>query len=74
MGRFMGSYNLQVGDRVVRRGITGPRGTVQAIRVETIRSSIRQTKEGESTPGVTVSVIWDNGTTSHFVPEGLEKV
>lgn len=66
--------NLKVGDRVTRKGILGPRGTVQAIRIETVRSSIRQKKDGEQAPGVNVSVIWDNGTVSHFVPESLEKI
>ena len=69
----MSELNLKIGDRVVRKGVPSPRGTIQSIRVETIRSSLRQTKEGEPSPGVTVSVIWDNGTTSHFVPEGLAK-
>lgn|GEM_PF-1289937 len=63
---------VQVGDTVIRKGVPGPRGIVDGIRVETTRPTLRQ-EEGEP-PGVTVSVLWDNGTTSHFVPNGVEVV
>ncbi len=63
---------FQVGDRVVWTGHAGPTGTVQRIRVETTRETIKEdTTEG---PNVTVTVMWDNGTVSHFVPDGLEKL
>ena len=58
------------GDRVKQTGSEGPCGTVQKVRVETVRKSI---KESDEQPGITVTVLWDNGTTSHFIPEGLEK-
>ncbi|MCB0360051.1 MAG: hypothetical protein KDD44_10455 [Bdellovibrionales bacterium] len=59
------------GDRVARAGeASGPFGTVQSIRVETVRNSIK--KEGGEAAGVTITVLWDNGTLSHFVPSGLE--
>lgn len=58
------------GDRVKRIGSEGPLGTVKQVRVESIRQSLR-TEDGEP-PGVTVTVLWDNGTLSHFIPEGLE--
>jgi hypothetical protein len=58
------------GDRVVRAGIPGPKGTVQKIRIESIRNTIKE--EGKEEPGVAVTVLWDNGTLSHFIPEGLE--
>ena len=67
------SDKFQSGDRVVRRGVPGPAGTVQKVRVETTRESLRESKEGEEPPAVTVTVVWDNGTISHFVPEGLER-
>ena len=59
------------GDRVTRCGIEGPTGTVQNVRIESVRETIKQ--DGEEPPGVAVTVLWDNGTVSHFVPEGLEK-
>lgn len=65
---------LNVGDRVRRKGIPGPQGTVQQYRVERVRSSIRETKSEDEGPSVMVSVLWDNGTLSHFVPDGLEKI
>ena len=61
---------FKVGDRVFCPEIEGPYGTVEKVRVETTVSSIR--KEGRESPGVTVSVLWDNGTRSHFVPESLK--
>ena len=66
------NIGLEIGDVVVRKGVSGPRGTIQNIRVETVRTQIVQgTDEG---PGVTVSVFWDNGTVSHLIPNGLTKV
>lgn len=61
---------FKLGDRVVRKGHPGPSGTVKKIRIETVRTSVKQ--DGLEPPGVTVLVLWDNGTLSHFVPEGLE--
>ena len=58
------------GDRVKRKEISGPVGTVQKVRTETAASSIKLDKE---IPTETVTVLWDNGTLSHFIPEGLEK-
>ena len=63
--------NFQKGDRVKRFGTLGPLGTVQNIRVETVRQSIKV--EAGEPPGVAVTVLWDNGTKSHFVPGALEK-
>ena len=61
------------GDRVIRvDDQDGPLGTVQNIRIETVRSSL---KPDSSEPrGIAVTVLWDNGTSSHFVPEGLRKI
>ncbi len=59
------------GDRVKRISTEGPFGTVKKIRVETVRQSIKT--EGGEPPGVTVTVLWDNGTLSHFIPASLEK-
>lgn len=64
--------DLKQGDRVKRAGTQGPGGTVKQIRVETTRQTMR-TDDGDP-PGVTVSVLWDNGTLSHFVPDGVEKI
>ena len=61
---------FKVGDRVKNSFQSGPLGTVQKVRIETIRDSIKQ--DGKEPPGVTVTVLWDNGTLSHFVPSGLE--
>ncbi|HMO18311.1 MAG TPA: hypothetical protein PKA63_06320 [Oligoflexia bacterium] len=58
------------GDKVRRVGTEGPEGTVKQVRIESVRQSIR-TEEGDP-PGVTVTVLWANGTLSHFVPDGLE--
>ena len=63
--------NFQKGDRVKRLGTGGPWGTVQNIRIETVRQSIKV--DGAEPPGVAVTVLWDNGTKSHFVPGALEK-
>ena len=64
------SLPFEKGDRVRKIESTGPFGTVQRVRIETVRQSIKETKEA---PGVTVTVLWDNGTLSHFVPDGLAK-
>jgi len=61
---------LKKGDRVKRVGREGPLGTVQQVRVESIRSTMKN--DSNEPPGVTVTVLWDNGTLSHFVPDGLE--
>ena len=61
---------FKAGDRVVRQGDSGPLGTVQRVRIETSRSTIKE--GGQEPPGITVTVLWDNGTTSHFVPESLD--
>lgn len=64
---------FKIGDRVVRSDdAQGPNGTVQNIRVETVRSSLKP--DSQEPRGVAVTVIWDNGTISHFVPEGLKKI
>lgn len=63
---------FKVGNRVKRVGVSGPLGTVRNIRIETVRTSLKQ--DGTEPPGVCVTVLWDNGTLSNFVPEGLEKV
>lgn len=62
---------FETGDRVKKSDTDGPFGTVQKVRVETVRKSI---KESDEPPSVTVTVLWDNGTTSHFVPNGLTKL
>ena len=64
--------SFRPGDRVVRPGVEGPMGTVQNVRIETIRTSVKV--EGAEPPGVAITVLWDNGTTSHFVPEALKKI
>lgn len=61
--------DFKQGDRVKRSGTEGPLGTVKQVRVESVRQSLRA-EDGEP-PGVTVTVLWDNGTLSHFIPEGL---
>ena len=66
-------YDFQPGDRVVRADVAaGPTGTVQNIRVETIRSSLKP--DTSEPPGIAITVLWDNGTVSHFVPDGLKKI
>jgi hypothetical protein len=65
------AVKFKAGDLVKRVGKVGPKGTVQKIRVETTRSSLKE--ESAEGPGITVTVLWDNGTVSHFVPDGLEK-
>lgn len=64
--------SFESGDLVRRSTGMGPLGTVQNIRVESVRTSLKE--DGGEAPGVTVTVLWDNGTISHFVPDGLEKV
>jgi hypothetical protein len=61
---------FSTGDRVKKKDTEGPFGTVQHVRLETIRQTI--TEQRTEPPGITVTVLWDNGTTSHFVPNGLE--
>ncbi len=68
------SNSLQAGDRVVRSGTSGPQGTIQKVRVERVRESLKENQAGKEPPGVTVTVLWDNGTSSHFVPHALSKV
>jgi hypothetical protein len=63
--------SFQTGDKVRRAGSPGPLGIVQKVRVESTRTSLKE--EGAEPPGVTVTVLWDNGTVSHFVPNGLER-
>ena len=63
---------FKIGDRVFRPGIEGPAGVVKNIRIETVKDSIK--KDGTEQPGVAISVLWDNGTISHFVPSALKKV
>lgn len=58
------------GDRVRRAKMQGPVGTVQSVRVETLRQTIKV--DETETPGVTVTVLWDNGTLSHLVPDSLD--
>ncbi len=66
-------YDFKPGDRVVRiDGPPGPNGTVQNIRVEVVRSSLKP--DTSEPPGIAITVLWDNGTISHFVPEGLRKL
>ncbi|MCB0359334.1 MAG: hypothetical protein KDD44_06850 [Bdellovibrionales bacterium] len=62
------------GDRVVRRDVAGPEGTVQKIREERIRETLRESTDGDEPLGITVTVLWDNGTASHFVPDALQKL
>ena len=64
--------DFKVGDRVVRPDIDGPEGVIQNIRIETVKMSVK--KDGQEQPGVAISVLWDNGTLSHFVPSALKKV
>ena len=69
----MAKVPFKPGDRVARAdGVTGPQGTVKNIRRETVRSSLKP--NSDEPPGVAITVIWDNGTESHFVPEGLSKL
>lgn len=64
--------SFKPGDRVKRAdGLSGPVGTVQNIRVEVVRSSLKPSIS--EAPGVAITVLWDNGTVSHFVPDGLKR-
>lgn len=62
---------FEVGDNVVRVGSKGPHGLVQKVRVDTHRNTIKE--DGGEPPGITVTVLWDNGTLSHFTPDQLAK-
>ncbi len=62
--------SFKQGDRVKRSGTNGPLGTVKQVRIESVRQSLR--KEDGEPPGITVTVLWDSGTLSHFIPEGLD--
>lgn len=64
------SETFEKGDRVKRKAFTGPLGTVQSVRTEVALASLKNSKER---PTETVTVLWDNGTLSHFIPEGLER-
>lgn len=66
------SDNFSVGDRVRKSEGTGPLGTVQKVRIETVRTTLKE--DGGEPPGVSVTVLWDNGTVSHFVPSTLKLV
>ena len=68
----MSKIKFKAGDRVTRVNTDGPLGTVERVRVETVRETIKQ--EGGEDPAVTVTVIWDNGTLSHFIPDGLTRI
>ncbi len=63
---------FSIGDRVKRKGIHGPVGTVEKVRVETVHDSIKKNSDEQEPPTETVTVMWDNGTLSHFIPQGLE--
>lgn len=63
---------FKTGDRVRRTSVQGPLGTVQSVRVESIRQAIKV--DETEPPSMTVTVLWDNGTVSHLVPDGLERV
>jgi len=66
-------YDFKPGDRVVRKDSEpGPMGTVQNIRVEVVRSSLKP--DTSEPPGIAITVLWDNGTVSHFVPEALTRL
>ncbi|MBL7662316.1 hypothetical protein JNK13_06140 [bacterium] len=65
------SQKFNTNDKVVRKGTVGPIGVVTQIRVETQRATLKESEEG---PSVTVTVLWNNGTLSHFTPDGLERL
>ena len=68
----MSDFDFKPGDRVVRNDDTpSPKGTVQNIRVEVVRSSLKP--DLSEPPGIAITVLWDNGTISHFIPEALKK-
>ncbi|MCC6953910.1 MAG: hypothetical protein IT290_07310 [Deltaproteobacteria bacterium] len=60
------------GDRVKRADQSGPLGTVTKVRIERTKATLK-TDSGEP-PGVSVTVLWDNGTLSHFVPDSLTRI
>ena len=62
---------FNAGDRVKISEGLGPMGTVKKVRVETARAAVRE--NSNEPPGVTVTVLWDNGTLSHYVPGGLKR-
>ena len=64
--------DFKPGDRVIRPDVVGPKGTVQNVRIESVRTSVKA--EGAEPPGIAVTVLWDNGTLSHFVPSALQKI
>lgn len=64
---------FEEGDRVKKAGGQSPVGTIQNIRTETVKDSIKEAAKDDEAPSVTVTVLWDNGTLSHFVPDGLER-
>ena len=64
------NQSFEAGARVVRQGTAGPKGTVQKVRTDTVRSSIVNSKDMDR--GTTVTVIWDNGTVSHYISGSLE--
>jgi hypothetical protein len=67
----MQGIEFKIGDRVSQKDIEGPVGTIRQIREETKKSAARAS--GKEGPGVTVQILWDNGTLSHLIPENLEK-
>lgn len=66
------AVSYEIGDRVKRVDSEGPLGTIQKVRIETVRQSIKVV--GGEPLGVTITVLWDNGTKSHFVPGGIERL
>lgn len=64
--------DFSIGDKVKRVLVDGPVGVVKNIRTETIRTTLKS--DEKEPPSVCITVVWDNGTLSHFVPDGLEKV
>lgn len=73
MENHMISCGFIVGDRVQRTDSEGgPKGKVTNVRREVMRSSLKPSTS--EAPGLAVTVLWDNGTVSHFIPEGLKKV
>lgn len=61
--------SFKIGDRVVRAETQGPAGTIFKVRSDTGHTSNRD--RGKNDKGLTITVLWDNGTLSHFIPEGL---
>ncbi|MDC0358876.1 hypothetical protein OAO01_08675 [Oligoflexia bacterium] len=65
----MASGKVKIDDRVKRKKGEGCLGTVKDVRAEVVASG------GDSKDkALLVSVKWDNGTFSYFVPEALEVV